>query len=192
MAYHNGILTDLNTGKKQAEKLSEANGGVQVDLLYKPSHGILCDLIDCVLAKCGFKAPYERMCAHYYTTELQKSPNHEIIAYAHSHGGTRLNNVGKSLSEDQCKKITVETYGSATIIAEGRFKNVNNYVSKMDFVTATSTWRYARNVAGFESNVTFLSPASMNPLTEHFFLGDTYLGQIQRSGDDFKDKYINE
>ncbi|MCH9625149.1 MAG: hypothetical protein S4CHLAM123_03180 [Chlamydiales bacterium] len=188
--YHNGILTNLDSGTKQRDAISEANGGVQVILLFNPSHGIMCDLIDSLIAKCGIKTAYERMCAHYYATTLQEDPIHEFDITAHSQGCTRLNNTGNILMKDQCQHMKVEAYASATIISEERFKKTQNYLSKLDMVPLTSSWSYIKNVAGIDSNVTFLTPHSMNPLTEHYLMGNTYWEQIKKSGDDFQRRYL--
>ncbi|HEY4831926.1 MAG TPA: hypothetical protein VIH61_05130 [Waddliaceae bacterium] len=46
MPFHNGIRTPFDNAIKVRDAPSEENGGVQVDLLYCPSHGLFCDLID--------------------------------------------------------------------------------------------------------------------------------------------------
>lgn len=190
--YHNGIKNKLAYAKEVRDKISETNGGVKVDLLFNPSHGLLVDFIDSILAKCGIKMAYERMCAHYYALKLKEDPDHEFDTIAHSQGATRLNNVGTMFKNGEGQHITVHAFGGATIIPRGRFKDVHNNVSMLDLVPWTSLLSISLNVAGFDSNVTFLSPTSYNPLTEHSILGNTYWQAIEDLGKKFKCQYLNE
>lgn len=192
LTYHNGIMTTLEAGTTQRDRISQAHGDTQVTLFYNPSRGLICDLITSVISKCGIKTAYEKMCAHHYATELKNDPQLEMIAYAHSQGGTRLNNIGNLLDDDHLERIKVNTFGSATIIPRERFKDVDNYASKIDFVPCTSGWSYLKNVAGFDSNVIFLTPSSHNPLTEHYLLGDTYWNEIKRMGNEFVQQYLGK
>lgn len=144
-----------------------------------------------MIAKLGIKIAYDKMSARYYTEKLQNDPEHEFFITAHSHGCSRLNNIGDMLTSEQRQHMNVEAFGPATIISKERFKDVTNYLSKFDCVPWTSTWSYVRNVAGFDSNVTFLTPHSFNPLTEHYLLGETYWKQITENGGDFVFKYLS-
>jgi hypothetical protein len=69
---------------------------------------------------------------------------------------------------------------------------LNNYISKLDFVPGTSSWSYAKNVCGIDSNITFLKPATINPLKEHYLMGETYWQKIQEQGLNFKAMYLHE
>jgi len=190
--YHNGIMTSLASAIEKRDEISKNYGGVIVDLLYNPSQGFFYDMIHSVIAKCGIKTSYEHMCAEYYTSIFAQDAQHQFIAIAHSQGATRLNNVSHMLEWDQCQRISVDTYGAATIINDERFKNVHNFVSKLDFVPCTSVWRYAKNVCGFDSNITFLTPTSRNPLTEHYLMNNTYNGTLLRRGLEFQKEYLHE
>lgn len=190
--YMNGMLNHKNSARTDLEKLAELHGGIQVVLLFNPSRGLVDDLLTSVLLKCGIKTAYEKMCADFFKNGLREDPIHQFDITAHSQGCTRLNNTGDLLSHEQRQHIHVSAYGSATIIDEGRFGKVNNYVSQLDGVPMTSTLSYLRNVAGFDSSVTFLTPHSKNPLTEHYLSGDTYWKQIERNSLDFIDKYVDK
>jgi hypothetical protein len=142
--------------------------------------------------KCGFKTAFEIKCKGYISEKLNEDPEHEFRAIVHSQGATRLNNVSKLLEDWQCKRISVEAYGPATIISDERFKQAKNYVSGLDLVPCTSGWSYAKNVCGIDSNVTFLKPATINPLKEHHLMNETYWQQVKEQGLEFKAKYLNE
>lgn len=188
--YMNGILNNKNSAIADLEKLSEIHKGIEVVLLFNPSRGLVDDLLTSLILKCGIKTAYEKMCADFFKNGLNEDPLHQFDVTAHSQGCTRLNNVGDLLSREQRYRMDVSAYGSATIISKERFRDVNNYVSRLDGVPMTSTWSYVKNVAGFDSNVTFLSPHSKNPLTEHYLSGDTYWKQIELNGNDFIKKYV--
>ncbi len=188
--FYNGMLTNRESAVGVRDGISETHGGVQVVLLFNPTRGFMNDLLTCALLKCGIKTAYESMCAEHFKNTLSGDPIHQFRVTAYSQGCTRLNNTGDLLTGDQRQHISVNAYGPATIIGERRFGGVNNYLSRLDGVPITSTLNYIKNVAGFDSNVTFLSPHSKNPLTEHYLLGETYSEQIEKNGRDFVQQYM--
>ncbi len=188
----NGVLTNKASGIKQTDEISRLNGGVQVVYFFNPSQGFICDLIQSALLKGGIKTKYEVMSATFMHQKLKQDPTHEFSITVHSQGCTRLNNIGNLLQEHERQRISVEAYGPATIIQEGKFKSVDNYISVFDCVPWTSAWNYIKNVAGFDSNATFLTPNSWNPLTEHFLMGETYWQKMRDLGEKFQEKYLQK
>ncbi len=190
LTYHNGIMTPREDGTKQRDFISKKHGDVQVVHFYNPDLGFITSLIVSAIAKCGIKTPYEIMCERWYREEMGKDPLLSIIAYVHSQSGTRFNNVGGRLGKELCNRISVNSFGAATMIPRGDYKSADNYVSPIDFVPWTGPYNYLKGALGMDINLIFLKPSSMNPLTEHFLLGDTYGKQIERLGKDFQEKYL--
>jgi len=186
--YKNGIMTNPETAKAQAQEQSIANGGVQTDVLYNASQGFLTDLIATGLAKLGMVSSTERMTANYFLKKLEQDPGHKFVGNVHSQGATHLMNAGKLMKYEQRQRIEVNAFGPATIIPEKAFGKAENYISRLDLVSMTSTFRYIKAVCGGSSNVHFLTPTTMNPLKEHFMDG-TYGRQMTKLGQDFVDKY---
>ncbi len=187
----NGMMAKRANAIKHTESTSQKNGGVQIDLLYHATNGLVSDLICCGFSKLGIPNDYNRMCANYYKAHLREDPNCRFTSSVHSRGGIQIMNTGRLLNPEQRKHIDVLSYGSATLIPDDYFKSAKNNISMLDLVTMTNPIAYFMGLIGKQFDVIFLSPASCNPLKEHGLLEETYLSEITRRGNDFKELYFN-
>lgn len=188
----NGMLTHKTDAVKQAEYISQTHGGVQVDLMYHGTNGLVMDLINCGLSKIGMPTSYNKMCANYYQQRLRDDPNHLFTSSVHSRGGTQIMNTGRLLKPEQRSHIKVIPYGSATLVPKDYFDSAVNNLSRMDVVSMTNPLAYFVGLLGKQYEMNFLAPSTCSPLKEHGFLEETYAKEIKRRGDEFKELHFKE
>lgn len=188
----NGVRNNLQESIEAATDLSKKNGGVQVMILYNSTQGLLMDsLFDTFLLKMiGGISPVERMIIDFVKTTLQESPDETIHIHAHSQGGFHLNNAARKLSPEERQHIEAVTYGSASLITKGTFRNVRNYVSEGDFVCLLDIKNYIKALTGKSENVIFLPRTYNNPIKEHMILETTYQTVMREEGDRFQRRYL--
>ncbi len=68
---------------EQAQKISDDYGGVQVDLLYNGTNGLMMDLLCCLGAKFGLTSAYNQMCANFYINKLNEDPDYRFTSKEH-------------------------------------------------------------------------------------------------------------
>ncbi len=189
----NGMLTHKTDAVKQAEYISQTHGGVQVDLMYHGTNGLVMDLINSGLSKIGMPTSYNKMCANYYQEKLRGDPNHLFTSSVHSRGGTQIMNTGRLVGpEIRQQHIDVLSYGSATLIPKGYFRSAQNNVSMLDVVTMTNPLAFGVGLLSNQYNMNFLKTSTGCPLKAHGFLEATYAEEIKKKGFDFVEKYFNE
>lgn len=184
----NGICTFEEGITEVGTKESIRRGGVAIDILLDPSNGFVCDIGVACLRKLGFSTAYNKMCAEYYNDRYRENPKSKFISLVHSRGATALMNTRPYLDPGVANSMKVEAFGPATLIPKGSFGEVTNYISMFDLTSLVASG------LGFlkhgTSNVKFLTPHSINPLSEHFLSGDTYSEKMDELGDEFKEKYL--
>ncbi len=190
--YANGMLTTCGTALEQTQKVSDAYGGVQVDLLYNGTNGLMMDLFCCFGAKFGMTTAYNQMCANYYINKLNEDPDHRFTSTVHSRGGIRLMATGRLMTPEQRSHIDVISYGSGTLIPNDYFGSAMNNLSRLDPIPMTNPLAYGISLMSDRFNVNFLTPTSYCPFKEHGLLGETYGNQIEREGRRFKERYLDE
>lgn len=184
--YLNGVHNSFEEAKAAAQKISEKYGGVQVILLYNSTHGLMSDLLECILLKAGLISPPEKLIVKHMRQTLQNSPDETITVHAHSQGGLHLYNSARLLTKEERDQIQALTYGSGKIIPEDLFGKVMNYISKLDVVPLNDIANYVTAAIGNPGHVTFLPPSTYNPLKEHLFLGETYQNVVTDIADKFR------
>ncbi|MCB1134929.1 MAG: hypothetical protein KDK78_01570, partial [Chlamydiia bacterium] len=113
-----------------------------------------------------------------------------IIHYAHSLGGTDTNMAKNLLTPEELAKIEVVTFGSASLITEGDFGQVMNYVSRRDGIPMTDPFTYFAFIFGGEvPNVVFVGDYQGIPLVDHFFDSPNYRGVLDQLGASFIEQY---
>ena len=100
-------------------------------------------------------------------------------------------NVGRRLSKSNADRISLQTFGSATIVSDRAFGSVRNYMSPRDIVPMTNPFKYMLAKRGGVSNVEFLSPVSGCPIKEHFLGAPTYMGQLEDLARKYRETYAN-
>ncbi len=188
----NGMLTHKTDAVKQAEYISQTHGGVQVDLMYHGTNGLVMDLINSGLSKMGMPTSYNKMCANYYQEKLRDDPNHLFTSSVHSRGGTQIMNTGRLVGPEIRPHINVLSYGSATLIPKGYFRSAQNNVSMLDVVTMTNPLAFGVGLLSNQYNMNFLKPSTGCPLKAHGFLEATYAEEIKKKGDKFRGRYFDE
>lgn len=185
ITYKNGMGVRYDEGLKDAKYTSTTHGGVRVIFLYAGTYGFISDLLLAGIEKLGILTPSVIMTANYYGNTLKEDPTHKFINYSHSRGATETLNAASFFSKEERNQFTIRTLGPATLIQQKSFGKVENHVSKCDLVSWTNPIACIKALLDPNSNVKFLSPSSLNPLTEHTIAGDTYRQVIEGYGEEY-------
>ncbi len=191
----NGINTSLREAKAMQASCSQSLS-YNVDLFYNSTHGTLYDLNK-------VSRLHERKNVDL-VTELKRCLIHEIsygkqvVVFAHSAGGSILNNTYELLPDSYQKKIHMITFGSAKYLPQKHDSYIINYVSSRDSISIMSNlWNFvssrnhpfAKKALQHKLTVDYLKPSSLSILKEHAFLEKTYQEALRSSCYNLKQKF---
>lgn len=189
----NGILNYRGEYVKMVAFFSQVHGDVNIHYIYRPSSGWAADLFGCVPSKLGFISSRSRIIARTWKKLIREmgGPGEGglIIHYAHSIGGAETNNAKRLLTPEERKMIRVVTLGSATLIPDGDFHSVSNYVSWRDGVCYFDPIGYIRALLNHDTNIYFVGSPWGIPIIDHLLEGESYTEIIQMLGADFVRTY---
>jgi len=167
----NGIYNDKESALAAGGVIQNYLHGYQVNVLHNSSHGAL-DLFDFAIEKLGFST---NVCLQLYN-QLKTSLNNgkQIILQAHSEGHAISKKALSWLTPEERSNISFYGYASAEIISEKLAGYVENNISKNDLVAFFANPFNCVDAAIFQhGHVNFLEPVTMNPCSEHLFMGST-------------------
>lgn len=179
---HEHVLHNINN-------ISNAYGGVNIHYVYYPTKGLSPDLIKSFFIKCGYVSQQARQLAAIWKQLIQEMGGTEggglIIHYAHSIGGTNTHIAKKFLTPEEQKMIRVIAIGSATVIPDGGFESVQNYISRRDGVFLFDAVNYISSCFKKNSNVIYVGSLFGMPFIDHLLSGSTYTELIEKLGQEF-------
>lgn len=188
----NGILNLRNHCMDAVQLLSKTHGDVNVHYIYNPSGGWTWDLVKAIFVKCGYISPEAYQLAHLWKSLINEmgGPNGGglIIHYAHSIGGTNTLLAKKLLTPDELRMIRIITIGSATMIHDGDFESVMNYVSVRDAVCFFDPLGHLNG----NGDIVYLGSLYGVPLIDHLLFMETYHRLITYLGSQFVEHYSNK
>lgn len=192
----NGILNARGTYKQSLIMLSEAHGGCNVHYIFNATQGWSFDLFHCVLVKFGYITPSSYLIAEGWKKMISEmggvNSGGVIVHYAHSIGGTDTYLAKELMSEEELKMIHVITIGSATMITEGGFASVMNYVSLRDGICYMDPIGYLSGLLSWQKNIVFIGSLSEGfPFVDHLLTGHNYSIIIAFLGEQFLDQYVH-
>lgn len=187
----NGVLNLHEHWMSSIEAFSKTHGGVNIHYIFSPSKGWTGDAVNGLLAKFGFAIPATKLLANKWKHLIQEMGGPGgggiIYHYAHSMGGTNTNVARDFLTPEEQKMIKVITIGSPTMIAEGGFGSVVNYVSQRDFVGIFDPITYFSSFFK-KSNIVHLGSGGI-PLVDHLLSMETYAKLIELLGQQFQEAH---
>ncbi len=174
--YAPGILTSEDDARAEAKFLSEK---YQTNILVcrGATHGLVADVLECVLQKLGVSVRCERILEEGIKQELSLlDSNGKLCIVAHSQGALTLDRVLSRMQQSDTMRMSVHAYGPARIIDKDRrhLSSAHNYVSVMDPIPFISD--PVGCVRGFFTgygNTEFVHSSSSN-LNDHCFASDVY------------------
>jgi hypothetical protein len=153
------------------------------------------------MAKFGYISPHAHQIAATWKEMIKELGGTEsegiIFHYAHSLGGTDSMMAKNLMTPEELKMIHMVTIGSASLISEGDFKSVINYVSRGDGVCPIADpLKYFSGLTdkNHENNVVFIGSFWFwgLPFTDHAITSPTYQNILDCLGKDFVEKYLNK
>lgn len=196
----NGILNSHEDWVASLDIISSTHGGTFVHYIYSGTQGVFGDIGKCIYAKLGFTSSRAKELAKLWRSLIQEmggvGEGGTILHYTHSLGGTDTLQASHLLSAEERAMIHVYTFGSATLIQEGVYQNVTNYVCRRDGVPLFDLVSYLLGAWGVSSNVIFIGSHYGVPLVDHFFANGTYnqvaaeLGQQFLNNDNLFPNYM--
>jgi hypothetical protein len=194
ITYINGILNAKAHTFDSSTMISESHGGSNVHYFYRPTEGWTRDFLMCFMIKMGLLSSESQNLAAGWRQLIQEmggvNGGGRIIHYAHSLGGSETDFARQLLTPEELRMISVVTFGSACIIANGGFSNVANYISCRDGIYLFSPIDYIKGALDSNSNVIFVGSLIDGwPLMDHFFCGDNYRLIVEKLGRQFIETY---
>jgi hypothetical protein len=191
----NGILNFPDTHLENLEIFSTAHFGINIHYIFRPSEGWSHDVIGCIFSKLGIVSDQAKTLAKTWKDLIQEMGGPEgggtIIHYAHSIGGTETHSAKNLMTPEEQKLIRIYTIGSPTLIQQGGFQSVVNYVSKRDGVSFIDIAGYIQGLLDPNSNVIYLDTYLGVPLIDHPLAVPAYRGIIEQLGREFIECYGN-
>lgn len=186
LTYSNGILNDSSICIASSMELSYLHGGENVRYIHRPTRGFFGDLWSAFLGKLGYTRDHVLHLAVVWKQCLQEMDSSkekgEILHYAHSAGGIDTFNAALLLTKAERKKISVRTFGTACMIPNKGFKDVQNYIGVRDGVGLIAWLLHPLDA-------TFVGSLWGVPLADHYMKGKTYRSLITRLGVEFMEKH---
>ncbi len=167
--FTNGILNGREEAESTAKRLSDYCG-VPCSTAYNASHGLVSDLIECVLNFFGIPHRAVDVNVKAIRAELQRvGPGGTCVLLAHSQGGMVTHLALQCLSKEERSRIEVYTFGSPIWIENGRAKKVMNFASTNDFCSSLANVRSSCMKAAHGYTVKWFKPTSRVPGGDHPF-----------------------
>lgn len=192
----NGILNFPVDHKDNLEMFTSMHHKVNIHYIFRSCEGWSRDMVRCLISKMGFITEQSLMLALTWKTLIAEMEGPEgggtIIHYAHSIGGSETYIAKNLLSPEEQKMITVYTFGSPTLIPDGGFKKVVNFVSKRDGVCLTDPIRYINGLLDPDSNIIYIDTYLGMPFVDHTLTQPSYNAVLQKLGEEFVEKYVNK
>ncbi len=177
----NGILTDKEQARSNAQALRSNLKGMEVQFYHSTTRGFLLDILSAGCALMGIQTEDSLNIARILRTKANfyraNDINGHIFALAHSRGGAFLGNALKLLTSQEKAMTHVYTFGSASLFNTPGLASLTHYVSNRDPVSALgSPLAYTQARMGKRDNVQFIP--SKGGLFDHSLLGETYADQL--------------
>jgi RHS repeat-associated protein len=181
-----GILTSKSEWEKEAERLSNTYGNVNVHVVYNSSHGFAFDILECIAQKLGFRTHSVKVLVKSLKERIKAlggpKSGLQLKAIGWSQGGLILDCALKHLTPEEKKMMHIATFGSAQMISAKGLGSSINYVSYKDAVPFIATpTLFFKTLSGKSGNVKFLQAPSF-PLIDHVFANPSYSQAMQMEG----------
>lgn len=192
----NGIMNYTNDHMENLEMFSKSHGRVNIHYLFRPCEGWTKDMLLSLFSKLGFMSTQSHLIAKTWKNLISDMGGPEnggtIIHYAHSIGSTDTDIAKNLLTPEERKMIRVYTFGSPTLIPNGEFQYVQNYVSRRDGVCLLDPIRYVEGLMHSDTNIVFLDTYWGIPFVDHTLTRPSYHAVIEELGRQFIENYIDK
>lgn len=195
VSFGNGINTTKQEMFTIAGKISEYHGNTNVHFSYNSSHGVIFDLLECLVQKLGIRTrSVETMVEHLRCCIARAGgagSGGTVDHYAHSQGGLITKCALSLLTPEERQMIHVVTFGSASMISSDFCGSANNYVNTHDFVPfiADIFGCFQGYFARSSHHVNFMSSPILS-FGDHGILDSpNYMQMLQDKGNKFVERY---
>lgn len=143
--YHNGICTSLDEAIDRGRKMSHDLGGIDVDVIYNGSHGLVTDLMECSIQWFGGITNADIVARNYYDERARNAePGSILYVYAHSQGGGIVSNASDAAPSFFKEHVVASLFGSPWIGDSNNFKELKAHVAPADPVCLFGMVGYVR------------------------------------------------
>lgn len=183
----NGMMTSADEFIKRVWNMSDSAKGNNIVGIYNCSHGLVYDLIDCILQKCGIMTHSAKvaLAAHRYMLNKVGSEG-TIDQHAFSQGNLIMDCVSKHLSPSECKQINMHAYGSPAYFGENTFNRLvyaNSCQDPIPFVGNPA--KYIQHVT---RNTGVITHSNGKPILDHDWKASYYQAAFQTNIDGYNKK----
>jgi RHS repeat-associated protein len=189
VVFVNGINTTHDEAKFHASLLSKAGGGINVDYVYNPRHGLFFDFQECMVGRIGKETQPVRSLFSLLTSHLTENSENTCLQIAHSQGAIHVKNVLLRMPEELRERITVMTIAPAAIITDDLCHKGYNYLSKGDLLPFLCDKKVRDNVfnrsSDVSANIIWLDRAKGASWWDHSFQSPTYFPVLKEHVDNY-------
>lgn len=183
IVYINGMNCSLAEAQIQQGKISEAFGGVRVDLIYNAERGTGQSGYETICSKYNINTEASKLSIKHIkelVDEAKNLPNGQgqVVGIGFSQGGEYLLRGTAALSLEDRSYMSTYTLGSATFIGDIGQRGYHNYVSNWDPIPLIANFSYLSARFGFVDGVTFL-PNTSKKWIDHAMSSSTYESAIE-------------
>lgn len=192
----NGMLNHPEDRMVNLSTFSNLHGGCNIHYILRPFEGYSRDMLRGFVAKLGFHTEQAKLLAATWKKLIAEMGGLKggglIIHYAHSIGGTETDNAKSLMTPEELKMIRVYTIGSPTLIPDGEFAKVVNYVSRQDGICFLDPVDYVKGLIDPDTNVVYLASLIGVPFIDHLLSHDTYKAVVEVLGGNFVETYFKD
>lgn len=196
ITFVNGILNTKSDFLKTVQWISDQHGGVSIHYTFKPTEGWAWDILRSSLAKLGIVSPEAYSIAQTWKKLIAEMGGTEsggtIIHYAHSIGGTNTYIAKSLMTPEELKMIQVYTFGSPTIIPQGEFQSIVNYISVRDWIGLIDFKSRINALFSDDSHILFVGTYWGIPFPEHYIDCESYRVLLENFGNAFVKQYFRD
>lgn len=190
----NGLFNTSEHAQEAIEKISALHGGVNIHYIFRHTAGIGKDLLGGILVKLGYISPYAQQLAATWKQLIADmggvNGGGVIYHYAHSMGGADTYTAEQLMTPEELSMIHVVTFGSPTLISEGHFAEVTNFVSIRDGVCWLDPFCYINGFFKNNGNIIYAGTWWGGPFFDHLLFMDTYRQILASLGAQFIRLYM--
>lgn len=197
VSFINGICNIADDLKEKIQMISDTHGGVNVHYVFRPTRGWTLDLCRAVVVKLGYdfgyRSEHAQLLACIWKELIVEMGGVEgggvIVHYAHSLGGCETDVARSFMTQEELRMIRVATFGSATLVEQGSFQAMTNYISNCDGVPFLDPIGCLQWALKPHDNVVVLDSYYGVPFIDHSLTWPTYRTVIEKLGQQFVERY---